>query len=64
MLNGIYLFKVNNRNTRAVCEICSKLTIKMLKVNNKGIRTTSQNDVVDVALLSLLVTLNIFHTLC
>ena len=25
---GIYLFKVNNRNTRTTCEICSKLTIK------------------------------------
>ena len=25
---GIYMFKVNNRNTRAMCEICSKLTIK------------------------------------
>ena len=25
---GIYLFKVNNRNTRARCEICLKLTIK------------------------------------
>ena len=25
---SIYLFKVNNRNTRARCEICSKLTIK------------------------------------
>ena len=25
---GIYLFKVNNRNTRAGCEIYSKLTIK------------------------------------
>ena len=24
----IYLFKVNNRNTRKRCEICSKLTIK------------------------------------
>ena len=23
-----YLLKVNNRNTRARCEICSKLTIK------------------------------------
>ena len=23
---GIYLFKVNNRNTRTRCEICSKLT--------------------------------------
>ena len=25
---GIYMFKVNNRNTRTKCEICSKLTIK------------------------------------
>ena len=25
---SIYLFKVNNENTRAVCKICSKLTIK------------------------------------
>ena len=26
--NGIYLLKVNNKNTRARCQICSKLTIK------------------------------------
>ena len=25
---NIYLFKVNNRNTRERCEVCSKLTIK------------------------------------
>ena len=25
---GNYLFKVNNGNTRLMCEICSKLTIK------------------------------------
>ena len=25
---GIYLLKVNNRNTRTRCEICSKLTVK------------------------------------
>ena len=25
---GKYIFKVNNRNTRTRCEICSKLTIK------------------------------------
>ena len=25
---GIYLLKVNNRNTRTRCEICSKVTIK------------------------------------
>ena len=28
---SIYLFKVNNRNTRKRCEICSKLTIKTLE---------------------------------
>ena len=28
ILVGIYLFKVNNRNTRTRYEICSKLTIK------------------------------------
>ena len=27
-LSGNYMFKVNNRNIRARCEICSKLTIK------------------------------------
>ena len=30
-LARIYLFKVNNRNTRKKCEICSKLTIKILE---------------------------------
>ena len=25
---GIYLLKVNDRNTRTRCEICSKLTVK------------------------------------
>ena len=29
ILAGIYLLKVNNRNTRTRCEICSKLTIKI-----------------------------------
>ena len=37
----IYLLKINHRNTRASCEICSKL----------------------VVLMSLLLTLNRFHTL-
>ena len=26
---GIYLLKINNRNTGTKCEICSKLTIKI-----------------------------------
>ena len=28
LLAGIYLLKVNNENTRTICEIYSKLTIK------------------------------------
>ena len=28
LLDGIHLFKVNNKNARAMCEICSVLTIK------------------------------------
>ena len=46
----IYLCKFNNRNTRIICEICSKLT--------------TTNDVIDVVLVPLLLTLNRFHTLC
>ena len=42
--NNIYLFKVNNRNTWKRCEICLKLTIK----------------IIDVVLVFLLLTLNIF----
>ena len=48
---NIYLFKVNNRNTKKRCEICSKLTIKK-----------HQNDVNDVVPVFLLLTWNIFHT--
>ena len=45
---NIYLFKVNNRNNRKRCEICLKLTIKQ------------QNDVIEVVLVFLLLTLKIF----
>ena len=44
---GIYLFKVNNRNTWTMYEICSKLTIK----------------IPERCWWSLLLTLNRFHTL-
>ena len=49
---GIYLLKVNNKNTKKRCEICSNLTIK-----------TPERRQCDVALVSLLLTLNIFHIL-
>ena len=51
---GIYLLKVNNRNTRTRCKICSKLTIKSPKRH--------QNDAIGLVLVCLLLTLNILHT--
>ena len=32
---SIYLFKVNNRSTRAMCEICSKLTLKKTTTSSR-----------------------------
>ena len=37
---NIYLYKVNNRNTNKICEICQTLTIKK-----------HQNDVYDVVMI-------------
>ena len=36
---GIYLLKVNNRNTRTRCEICSKLTIETLEQGVKYVQS-------------------------
>ena len=51
ILSGINLFKVSNRNTRAMCEICLELIIK------------TPEHVIIVVLVFLLLTLNWFHTL-
>ena len=48
---GNYMLKVNNRNTKTMCEICSKLTIQTPELRSIG-----------VVLMSLLLTLNIFYT--
>ena len=56
---GIYLLKVNNRNTRARFEICTKLTIK----TPERCHSRRSDDVIYVVLVYLLLTLNIFHTL-
>ena len=48
---GIYLLKVDNRSTRTRCQ-------NMFKVSNKGTITLP-----DVVMVSLLLTLDIFHTL-
>ena len=50
----IYLFKANNRNTRTRCEICSKLTRMAPEFSVFIVKDT---------LVSLLLTLNIIHTL-
>ena len=46
---GNYMFKVNNKNTRTRCGICSKLKIKTPKRHQQ--------------IKSLLLILKIFHTL-
>ena len=50
MPTGIYLLKTNNKNIKIRCEICSKLTIR------------HKNNANGVILVSLLLTMNIFHT--
>ena len=63
---NIYLFKVNNRNTRKRCEICSKLTIK---TPEKRQRRRSRVFIVNfehtlhLFLMILLLTLNKFYLL-
>ena len=39
---GNYMFKVNNRNTRTRCEICSKLTIKTPERRQGSLRSLWQ----------------------
>ena len=58
---GIYLFKVNNRNTRARCEICSKLTIKIPERRHwrrSGIFIANFEHISHLILEFLLLTLN------
>ena len=59
---GIYLLKVNNRNTRIRCEICSKLTIKIPKRRQwrrSGIFIVNFEHTPHLVLVFLLLTLNI-----
>ena len=55
---GIYLFKVNNRNTRTSCEICSKLTIVIPER-----RRRSGNFIVNIEHISHLVLVFLLLTL-
>ena len=58
---GIYLLKVNNRNTRTRCEICSKLTIntpERRQWRRSGVFIVNFEHISHLALVFLLLTLN------
>ena len=58
---GIYLLKVNNRNTRTRCEICSKLTIKTperRQWRRSGVFIVNFEHISHLVLVFLMLTLN------
>ena len=58
---GIYLLKVNNRNTRTRCEICSKLTIntpERRQWRRSGVFIVNFEHISHLVLVFLLLTLN------
>ena len=58
---GIYLLKVNDRNSRTRCEICSKLTIKIPERRHwrrSGIFIVNFEHILHLVLVFLLLTLN------
>ena len=60
---GIYLLKVYNRNTRARCEICSELTIKLPERHQwhgSGVFIVNFEHISHAGLLFLLLTLNMW----
>ena len=60
-LTGIYLLKVNNRNTGTRCEICSKLIIKTSERRLKrrsGVFIINFEHISHLVLVFLLLTLN------
>ena len=58
---GNYMFKVNNRNTRTRCEICSKLTLKIPEQRHWcrcGVFTVNFEHISHLVLVFLLLTLS------
>ena len=58
---GNYMFKVNSRNTRTRCEICSKLTIKTPERRNErrsDVFIVNSEHISHLVLVFLLLTLN------
>ena len=60
---GIHLLKINNRNTRTRCEICSKLTIKTPERRHwrrSGVFIVNFEHISDPVLVFLLLTLSMY----
>ena len=55
---NVYLSKVNNKNTRKRCEICSKLTIKTSDLRRSGAFVVNFKYISHFFLVFLLLTLN------
>ena len=58
---GIYMFKVNYRNARTRCEICSKLTVKTPErrhCRRSGVHIVNFEHISHLVLVFLLVTLS------
>ena len=58
---GIYLLKFNNRNTRTMCEICSKLTMKTPERRHwrrSGVFIVKFKHISHLVLVFILLTLN------
>ena len=55
-LAGNYMFKVNNRNTRTRCDICSKLTIEIRR--RSSVFTVNFEYILHLVLVFLLLTLS------
>ena len=57
---GTYMFKVNFRNTRTRCEICSKLLIKTPERcrRHSGVFIVNSEHILHLVLVFLLLTLN------
>ena len=64
---GNYIFKVNNRNTRTRCEICSKLTVKTperRQWRRSGVFIAKSEHISHLVLVFLLLTLSRYLGLC
>ena len=55
---GIYLSKFNNRNTRTMCEICSKLTIKTTERRSSVVFIVNFEQISHIVLVFLLLALD------